>query len=251
MDIHAAFAASKSLAVTLWQDLLDLVYPRHCLVCEASLADVPALYLCEVCRSDILLWKGNSCRKCAAFLGPYAEETARCNTCRGRSLGFSRAVAAGRYQGALKKLIHKLKFDRQPLAAVPLGELLSERLQREPFLGELSALVPVPLHSSRQAERGFNQAELLAREIERALGVPLVTGCLARVRRASAQSLLDRAERERNIEGAFLTRRPRKLAAKTVLLVDDVLTTGATASECARSLRSAGVKRVYVATVAR
>jgi ComF family protein len=151
----------------------------------------------------------------------------------------------------LRVLVHELKYRGRRRVA----ERLADRLAAEPtawlLLSPDAVLVPVPLHPGRRWERGFNQAELLARALARRSGLPHEARALRRRRPTTPQTGLTAAGRRRNMAGAFLVRRPDLVAGRTVVLVDDVVTTGATAMACARALRQAGARAVRLLTVAR
>ncbi|PWT99978.1 MAG: amidophosphoribosyltransferase [Terriglobia bacterium] len=147
----------------------------------------------------------------------------------------------------MRQWIHLFKYARVKTMEKPLGELLARALPRDE---KIDAVVPVPLHWRRRWSRGFNQSELLARGIARRCGAP-ICGALRRVRHTTTQTGLSNTSRRRNMAGAFATRRPDRILGKRVLLIDDVMTTGSTASACAAVLRRAGASRVVVLTVAR
>jgi ComF family protein len=180
-------------------------------------------------------------------LSPYPlDEQGRCRLCRNGLLGFDAAYSFGSYEGALRKLIHLLKYGGMRPLARPLGAMLARAL---PLDERIDEIVPMPLHWRRRWQRGFNQAELLAREIGRRTGLPVTTPVRRRVA-TRAQAGLTNAQRRANVVGAFAARKSR-VAGKRVLLVDDVMTTGATAASCARALKAAGADRVILLTLAR
>jgi ComF family protein len=165
-------------------------------------------------------------------------------------VGFDNAYSYGSYEGVLRRLIQLFKYERIDTLAAPLGRFLLNGLPRDL---RFDCLVPVPLHWRRKWSRGFNQAELLARVLGRHTALPVLAKTLQRRRSTQAQAGLSDAERRANTEGAFTVpdkRRP-DLSGKHVLLIDDVLTTGATLSAASRALRRAGARRVTVLTVAR
>jgi ComF family protein len=166
---------------------------------------------------------------------------------------FRRAVAFGAYDGVLRELIHLLKYQRvQPVAPV-LGRLLGQAVAAAQLPPDLVA-IPVPLYKRKQRERSFNQAEEIARALVRSglvTGIQLDTSSLARTRQTVSQTGLTRHQRRANLRGAFSVVKPDRVAQRNVLLVDDVMTTGTTAGECARILLQAGAKQVFVVTVAR
>jgi ComF family protein len=181
----------------------------------------------------------------------------RCGLCRRIEPPFVRAVAYGSYEGGLRELIHLLKYAAVRPAANVLGRMLAETIEElEPdFLSETITVVPVPLHRSRIHQREFNQAETIARFAMKVIAVPehftLCAGALERKRETLSQTGLTSHQRRENVRGAFVVARPEVVKGREVLVVDDVYTTGATVSECARVLRRAGATKVWVATVAR
>jgi ComF family protein len=183
----------------------------------------------------------------------------RCLLCQRIDPPFERAVAYGSYAGELRDLIHVLKFEQVRPAAAVLGRVLAETiadLEKAMPVGTI-VVVPVPLHASKQAQRGFNQAEMIARSALKQLSRPnpkrfdLSTGVLRRERNTESQIGLTSHQRRENLRGAFAVSDPARIVNRDVLLIDDVYTTGTTASECARVLLRAGAARVWVATVAR
>jgi len=159
--------------------------------------------------------------------------------------------APHRYAGPIREGIHVLKFDPEPALAPELGAMIADAVERQPFRETPGVVVPIPLHRRRRRRRGFNQAELLARMVSRRLAVPLETRTLRRVRDTPSQIGQGKAARRRNVRGAFRCRSGRRLAGVRVLLVDEVLTTGATLAEAARALRRAGALGVTAAVLAR
>lgn len=176
------------------------------------------------------------------------DSEGRCALCRSGLRGFDAAYCFGSYEDALRGLIHLFKYGKTPTVARPLGEFLASALPRDE---RLDAIVPVPLHWRRRWQRGFNQSQLLAREVAARTGLPVVPA-LRRTRATAAQAGLSNRGRRRNVAQAFQPGRAAgRVAGKRVLLIDDVLTTGATATACALALKRAGAKRVAVLTVAR
>ncbi|HUJ95377.1 MAG TPA: ComF family protein [Terriglobales bacterium] len=202
---------------------------------------------------------GATCCVCGErLLSPYAVEgtagETRCGLCRKAQLPFARAVAYGSYDGALRGLLHLLKYERVRPAANVLGELLAKAIERRGLdLADDVVIVPVPLHPRKLRQRGFNQSQAIAqtalKHLERRL--PINSGLLKRVRETRSQIGLTRHQRRENMRGAFAVVQPEAITGRDVLLVDDVFTTGTTVSECARVLRRARASKVLVATVAR
>jgi ComF family protein len=161
--------------------------------------------------------------------------------------GFDAAYSFGFYEGVLRELIHLFKYGRVQTLAVPLGRFLARAL---PLEQSFDLIVPMPLHWRKRWQRGFNQSELLAREIGRRVHVP-VKNALRRVRYTGAQAGLTNAKRRRNVAGAFEAKRSSMLSGQRVLLIDDVMTTGATAASGARALKLSGARQVTLLTLAR
>ncbi len=233
-----------------FRGILDLIFPRNCLLCGRDLALGEGLYICPECHGSIVLEFGERCPRCGAFLGPYAYAVRDCSICRGKRLAFRRAAAVGLYSGPLREIILRLKYRRLEYLAEPLASMLYG-VARKAGLAEQDLLTSVPLHWRRRLRRGFDQADLLSQRLNRFLQIPLSERNLRRIRATASQTGLSESKRRENVRGAFKVRRPDEVKGKRVLLVDDVMTTGATASECARTLRRAGAKEVSVLVVAR
>ena len=215
--------------------------------------------VCSNCLELVRSLDGSYCAVCGeALLSPLFEgrTDALCGLCQRAHPPFEKALAYGSYEGALRDLIHLLKYEQVRPAIHVLGPMLAEAMARlEPAIpaGRI-AVVPVPLHRHKKAERGFNQSEMLARtalkRVHRPERFELLTGALIRQRETESQISRTRHQRRENLRGAFAVS-GADIAGRLVLLVDDVFTTGTTVSECARVLRRSGAQRVWVATVAR
>jgi len=228
--------------------LLDLLYPPRCLVCRGPGGES----LCVSCRLNFTPVPPPFCLRCACPL-PTIGVSSTCRPCRSGEMPFAAARALALFEGKMRTAIHRLKFEgRRDLGPV-LGEMLAAFVRRSGALGCADVVVPVPLHAARRQERGYNPALLLAEPVARDLGAGLLADGLTRVAATGPQSELRREQRWANVAAAFAV--PRKsvgqLQGRAVLLVDDVMTSGATAAECARTLLCAGVASVHVATLAR
>lgn len=236
-------AAEKALC-----GLFNLVLPDECRICGETLREISRIPVCGRClRAPEPMRAEFFCVACRTpFLNRFPlDESGRCALCRGGHTGFDDAYTYGSYEGALRKLIHAFKYEGvQPLKR-PLGDFLARALPRDL---QFDLIVPMPLHWRRRWQRRFNQAELLAREIARRWNVP-VRNVVRRKRATSPQSGLTHAKRRANVSGAFEAK--SKLKGLRVLLVDDVMTTGASASACARALKRAGAAHVTLLALAR
>ncbi len=211
-----------------------------CRACLAKPEPLAAEYYCVQCR--------------APFISRFPlDELGRCGLCRRGARGFDAAYSFGFYENELRTLIHLFKYHGIQTLSAPLGKLLALALPRE---RSFDVIVPMPLHWRKRWQRGFNQAELLAREIGRRTHTP-VRNALRRVRYTDSQAGLTSARRRQNVSGAFQASRranlfsTQPLEGRSVLLIDDVITTGATAASCARALKRAGARHVTVLALAR
>ncbi|MGE3808133.1 MAG: ComF family protein [Gemmataceae bacterium] len=239
-----------SLAGELSRGLLQLVYPETCAVCNQLITAGPS-QVCVACRAELLCDTLPSCPRCAGTVGPYTATEVGCFSCRDDRFSFERAIRLGPYDGLLRDVVLRMKLPSGEGLAEVMGEIWGEH--SAPRLRELRAdvVVPVPLHWWRRLRRGFNQSELLAYGVARHLGLDCQSGWLRRFRATPAQTAQTPAGRRDNVRKSFVTRRVARLEGKTVLLVDDVLTTGSTASDAARALRAGGAARVLVAVLAK
>lgn len=174
-----------------------------------------------------------------------------CPQCSRTKNFFSQARATGIYEGILKKLIHLFKYKKKTSLARPLSDLLLGFLEGNPLWIKVDYLLPVPLTQRRLRERGFNQAEYLARRLAMALNIKLSVNNLKRKGSPSSQVKAGREERNKNVAGAFYLAKPEIFRDRKILLIDDVFTTGSTANACAKVLKEGGSKEVLVLTVAR
>jgi ComF family protein len=230
--------------------LLALLYPADCALCGAALSEFSRVPLCHGCLEPVEPFLPDYC--CARCRTPFVnahplDEHGLCALCRLDLIEYEWSWSYGLHEGRLRELIHLYKYDGMR----PLGRVLGGWMARAyPRQERFDALVPMPLHWWKYLRRGFNQSELLAREIGRRVGVPVWS--LARRRKATAaQAGLTRAQRRANVRAAFTVPHPERVRGRSLLLIDDVQTTGATVNACARALKRAGAERVSVLTLAR
>jgi ComF family protein len=239
----------KTQALRLGLDaLVAVLFAPSCAACGELLERPTGGPVCATCWRSILPLTPPLCDACGDPLPTWRTTSvsrARCPRCRRARRFVDRARAIGEYDGALRSVIHALKYDGRRSLARPLAALMRERAAD--LIASADWAVPVPLHASRRRHRGFNQASDLARH----LGVP-VRHTLRRVRATPTQTGLPAAQRHRNLREAFALRRfATDVSGRTILLIDDVSTTGATLEACARVLKRAGAREVIALTAAR
>lgn len=229
---------------------LDLLYPPMpiCPLCGRIIKKPSGLRLCHLCLDKMSFIRKPICDRCGR--PTRLASSTPCPECRGRNLFYRRSRSVGLYREYFRQAILTMKYRGRPELAEPLAELMAERLKGDKALRRVDVLVPVPLHGDRWMERGYNQAELLARHIGQRTQLPLVNDALSRIKKTGVQNQLSREERLTNVAGAFSVPLPGKVGGKSVLLIDDILTTGSTASECAKVLLAAGARTVDVLTLA-
>lgn len=232
----------------LLDPVLAALFPARCAACAASLVRPTRGPLCEGCWASLPRHSGVPC---GCGLPLPASTTAPCGRCRRASSVISRGYSLGPYHGSLRVLLHELKYHGRRRVAGRLAELICGDPAAQPLLARPAVVIPVPLHPRRLAERGFNQSELLAAAIAKRLGFRLHARALVRRKDTRPQTGLSAAARRRNVAGAFAVRERPPVHGQNLLLVDDVVTTGATARACALALREAGAVAVDLVTVAR
>jgi len=256
---YATAVAPPAAPPSPWREwvtaLVDLLLPPVCPVCRSRLGPGRRDPLCGTCWAALDRIAAPVCRLCgipfARFAPAPADVGHLCAACRRRRPPFAYARAAARYGDVAREAIHAFKFGQRRSLAAPLGDLLAETGVASLPAERVDLLLPVPLHPRRERERGFNQATLLARRLGQRWDRPVASGVLIRRVATSPQTALAADERRGNVRGAFTVARPEAIRGRDVLLIDDIMTTGATAGECATCLRRAGAASVGVLTVAR
>ncbi|WP_447970709.1 double zinc ribbon domain-containing protein [Nitrospira sp. M1] len=238
----------QELARTLSHALL----PVNCASCGAPLWGDPIPFLCQQCWDTIQPITGPKCPRCnLPFASPFALRHSPqhcCSTCRIRPPAFSQAWTLYPYQSPLKEAIGLFKYHGKISLANPIAYLITNTLKTIP---PIDLIMPVPMHGTRLREREYNQSLLLAHRLSAHFDIPLNYMALIRTRATIPQTALSRHDRLKNLRRSFAVISPRSIKEKTILLVDDVFTTGTTVNECAKTLRKAGSGNVYVVTLAR
>lgn len=244
--------AQPITATRLLRTLLHVIFPTPCASCQKSLWEDPVPFFCRQCWDRLKPIPGPVCPRCGR---PFASSIAlrhspahQCGACRARPMALTQVWSLFPYQPPLKEAITLFKYRGKLSLTQPLAQAMLEAL---PALPTLDAIISVPLHAQRLREREYNQSLLLADRLSHHTGIPLLLSCLIRVRPTVPQTSLSRKERLTNLRRAFSVPKPARIQGKRILLVDDVLTTGTTVHECAKTLRRAGSGPVYGLTLAR
>ncbi|MFO0821556.1 MAG: ComF family protein [Gemmataceae bacterium] len=243
----------------MWRGLAELargvgqlIFPNGCLICEQLEGDRTDFRhgLCSACLAAVTTDPHEACPWCAATVGPHTDTSKGCPACREVAHGFDAAIRLGVYEGRLRDGILRMKSQGGEAVAEMLGRVCGDvRGVRLRAVGA-DFVVPVPLHWRRHFSRGHNQAAGIGRELAAGLGIQFATD-LQRIRYTPQQAQPSAAARRENVKGAFRVRRGARLAGRTILLIDDVMTTGSTVSEAARTLKASGASQVVVVVLAR
>lgn len=229
-----------SWAGQLWELAIDFFFPARCIACGKT-----GSFLCDSCCHMLPRISPPVCSKC----GRPESTGALCPTCWGWQSQIDGIRSPFRFEGVIRQAVHELKYHNLRALAGCMAELLFRYLQANPLPGEV--LVPVPLHTKRLQNRGYNQSSLIAKDLSKLSALPVVEGCLVRVKNSPPQARTETVdERRSNVINAF-TCMGEKLGGKHILLLDDVYTSGATLEACATALKSAGARSVWGLTLAR
>jgi ComF family protein len=231
----------------------DLIFPNACLLCDAAEVGAEPFRhgFCSTCYVALTADPAERCPRCAATVGPHTDLKGGCPACRGRGFGIDGTVRLGPYEGPLRAGILRTKGSAGEPVAEMLGRTLAEARAAELRALAATVVVPVPLHWRRRLTRGYNQAGAVAREVAAELKLPLRPSWLVRTKPDEQHAQPSATARAVNIRGAFRVGRRASFGGASVLVVDDVMTTGSTVAEAARVVRAAGAARVTVAVLAR
>jgi ComF family protein len=245
---HRVTDGVKRLSVSTWQGLSQLLWPAVCDVCADAIC-AGDNHLCPKCWNELLTCTaGDYCPRCGRDASKYGLVAGACGACRHEEIHFDGLARAGVYADALQRMILAFKHDRSELTDA-LTPLADAALQGSFFGDKIDLFVPVPLHWTRRLRRGYNQSYLIAQGLRRSRA--RISRDLVRVRRTQAQpQVATPAARARNVVGAFVVRDRHGFDGKTICLVDDIKTSGATLNECAKTLKEAGAAEVYALVLA-
>jgi ComF family protein len=233
--------------------MMDLLFPRHCEICLKIMNHKNQTYLCEICFNKIRFISSTACCGCArVFPGAIPSiEDWMCPSCLRTKRSYDACHAVSYYEGPIKELLQTFKFARAEYLAGTLREIFMKGMVRKLDWENFDFVVPIPLHPRKLKERGFNQSYILAQTVREVTGLRILRDGIIRIKYSEGQTLQDKKARLENIRGSFEIRKFEKLQGKKIVLVDDVLTTGATIQECSRVLKEAGAESVEVLVLAR
>lgn len=222
----------------------ELLFPRRCPVCDRPVKPAGAL-ICAECTKKLKYVKEPVCMKCGKALRKKEQEY--CFDCSHKKQEYDRGLSLYQY-GSIRETVYRFKYGGRQEYAAFLGREMAKHLGRQILSWKPDALVPVPLHAKRLRKRGFNQAQLLAEELGRQLGIPVADDWILRIKNTAPQKLLDGRERQNNLKKAFIIGQ-NDVKLNTIVIIDDIYTTGSTVNEIALLCRQHGVKRVYFAAL--
>src|SRR6266446_2180504 len=252
--VRGTDAAGRGWLAGIGDALVSVFFPAGCRICNELLTSASRVPICGACLASFVAVPQPACDVCGRPLPGLPTESGRallCPACRDKTYAFERARSFAVYEGALVQAILLLKYEQiEPLGAW-FAERLAEVVKEQGSALAADVVVPVPLHRQRHRERGYNQAALLSKPLAKRLGLPHKAVLLMRTRARPEKQILTLEERWESVRGAFATRPGSQVDNLRVLLLDDVLTTGATLDACARALLEAGAKSVVGLTVAR
>ena len=234
--------------------LASVLFPAPCRICGTILTNASRIPICLSCLDGFYRISDPMCQCCGRpFISAVASDAAHplCRLCRVQFFAFQRARSYAVYDDALSSAVVLLKYEGVRRLGDWFATRLAETLSRDPEAMRAELVVPVPLHPDRLRERGYNQAEMIAKPLARKIGIPFGSYLLVRTRPRPSQLVLSRTERWTSVRGAYATREGARVDNLRILLVDDVLTTGATLDSCSRALLKAGAASIFGATVAR
>lgn len=234
--------------VELVQGFINFFFPPLCAACRERLGEDEQV-VCDSCRQKFIEVPKPRCLRCGA--GGAKARQVRCTRCPEEPVFFDLARAVLLYRQPVPDLIQAFKYDTRSEIGPVLGRLMFLYLKHEMQAEEFDAIIPVPLHAARERERGFNQAELIAQGVARLAHIPLYPEVMVRIKSTKQQTQLPKEMRRQNVAGAFAVRTGEPIIGKTILLIDDVYTTGNTVNEASRVLKESGAGKVCVLTFAR
>ena len=237
---------------SLFHSLLNFIFPPFCASCHQKMQQQTSGLICEACWDSLERWEAQSCQRCGARLSEQSGPALPllCPKCRIPEWACADIRAIGPFKAPLADAIHLLKYSDRRSVVKKLSLYLEQSLAGAGQYQAADLILAVPLHPARKRERGYNQAQLLAQALGKTLNKPCPENIIARARHTQTQTKLNKQQRLENVKDIFTVKKPELVRGKTIILIDDVLTTGATIGSCAGKLLGAGATKVLALTAA-
>ncbi|MDO9391419.1 MAG: ComF family protein [bacterium] len=237
---------------SLLHSLLNFIFPPFCASCHQKILQPESGLICEACWDSLVKWRPDCCQRCGAQLPaqPSHEMPMLCPKCRIPDWACADIRAIGPFKTPLADAIHLLKYSDRRSVVKKLSEYMEQSLSGADHYKSSDLILSVPLHPARKRERGYNQAQLLAQALGKTWNKPCPENIIARARHTQTQTKLNKQQRLENVKDIFSVKKPELVRGKTIILIDDVLTTGATIGSCAGKLLEAGASKVLALTAA-
>ncbi|MBR0198149.1 MAG: ComF family protein [Kiritimatiellae bacterium] len=230
--------------------LLDILFPRHCEICSSQV-DRFDRYICANCLNNLPFMPQDGCAICAKPISSGGNTNLLCEDCSGKNRPFfDRAAAAVCFEGNFRRILLDFKFNSHLWLKNDFIDLLESAARSRLNMAAVDLIIPMPITTFHLLDRGFNQSALLAKALAKRINKSYSNKILRRINSPRRQSGLKEEDRRENVKNTFKVLKPRKVIGRVILVVDDIMTTGATLSECARTLKSAGAQKVFVLTLA-
>ena len=227
-----------------------LLFPSCCGICSSFLESFEEKVICNKCWEKVVPYRGQICIKCGKVIKSSFNQPHYCQDCLTNPPIFSLHRSFGKYEGVLKDIILLFKFKRKRILGKKLSYLIYKILKTNPIFLKSDVIIPVPLHPRREKQRGFNQCEVMAIELEKLTNIRFLKDVLIKIKDTPPQSSLDLKKRKNNVKGAFHVKNSFYIYRKNILLIDDIYTSGSTVLECSKILKKAGAKEIFVFTLA-
>lgn len=239
----------QELIHTITEDIYSFLFPPKCILCEINLEDGKRI-ICENCLGKLLKEPESTLPFCPYCRCSYPDYYEKCRRCGGRKSP-GKLYALYEVSDSLRYYLHHFKYHRRPEIGMDFARKAYQVYGNAEFINEIDLIIPVPMYKRKQLNRGYNQAEVLAAQIAEVLQLPVNVSAVKRLRNTKSQTYLDPGKRFGNVKGAFRVEAVDAIKGKTILLVDDIVTTGATLTECSRILKQSGAKNIISFAVMR
>ena len=228
--------------------LVEMLFPKNfkCNICSCEISKDQPPYICEDCLKSLPFLKGKICQRCGMDISSMSDY---CTRCKSQLVFFKMARAPFVYDGEIVRIVHNFKYNNAKYLFESVASFMRDEYLKSGFKADV--IVPIPCSKKRTKERGYNQTEMIAKELSKMTSLPVITDCLIKTVETMRQTNLNFMERQKNLLGSFMAKNKEKICGKNILLIDDVYTTGATTNYASEILKEAKVKDIFVLTFAR